>query len=146
MTPIWHSRQAKIKCSKHLKDDKYYLYPGLLSTTLHRRILKCVKLFVPATNFAHLHVRSVLTQRRPDRAYLFLLLFLFNMSSDPTMSGREHLGVCMRLRVSLSENTEARQSHMTPGDLKHPGIMHYNTVITHCKTHREHVWPIYNVL
>lgn len=47
-------------------------------------------------------MRSVLCHLRPDRAYLFLLLFLLLMSSPPTMSGSEHRGVDMSLMVSLS--------------------------------------------
>lgn len=49
----------------------------------------------------HLHVRSVLCHLRPDRAYRFLL-FLFFMSSFPTISGREQRGVDMSLMVALS--------------------------------------------
>lgn len=57
-------------------------------------------------NILYLHVRSVLCHLRPDRAYLFLLLLLLRMSSLPTISGREHLGVDMSLRVSWSGREE----------------------------------------
>lgn len=61
----------------------------------------------------HLHVRSVLCHFRPERAYLFLLLFLLSMSSLPIISGKEHRGANMSLMVSLSGREDAQ---MTKGE------------------------------
>lgn len=61
----------------------------------------------------HLHVRSVLCHFRPERAYLFFLLFLLSMSSLPIISGKEHRGDNMSLIVSLSGREVAQ---MTQGE------------------------------